>query len=778
MTTAMRDRPETVLLRENSGVRRTLITFAGAALGVLPLCELFTDRGWLPEVWFTMLVVLLPAIVLRVRSQPGPLQIWPGVLLLVPWLTARFVPEHAFLGLVPTRSTGADVSALMDDLHATIHAQTAPVASSAATGLALCALAGLLMALLDLLVVVGRRAALAGVPLLVIFSASGAVRRHPVSWVWFVAAAVGFLLLLSSDADERLAGWGQRVRQRRTARGGHRWARSGQRIALLAVAASVLLPLLLPVQSTKVLGGWLRGGSGNGGDAGFGIGGGNGSIAPFAALKGQLELSSPVDLFTVHISDADPGVRPYFLRTNVLSRFTGSGWVAGSFGDSEPLRLTGFGTEPQGSDIGAQGFRAHFEINGLSGNPPIFARPVRMRGELGSSAWSPTDQLIVGSKVQKGQTYDETVLQPQPGLAGLHIAPDDVPPQLSSMLAVPRLPKPVTDLVSRLVARADGPYARARAISDYFTDPANGFRYSLATKVGDSGSDLVDFLQNKTGFCQQYAGAMAVMLRVAGVPARVVLGYAHQGLNASGTLSVTTRDAHAWVEGYFSGIGWVPFNPTPVIGTPGGAANELPWAPHGNDPAQPSGTPGASRTAPTASPHGPRSAVPTPGTDRSPAGTATQDLLPLLVAALVALAVVGLALCPYAVRTARRQRRLRAGDPDALWAELSDTAVDLGYVWSPARTPRQVARWLDGQAGPASQALQGLAVAVERARYAPPGAVPAPADLRDDLDAVRTELRRGRGSGARVRAVLWPASLRWSLGRGWRELTGRLRRRH
>ena len=71
------------------------------------------------------------------------------------------------------------------------------------------------------------------------------------------------------------------------------------------------------------------------------------------------------------------------------------------------------------------------------------------------------------------------------------------------------------------------PYDQARALNDYFRDGENGFSYSLSTKAGDSGNDLVDFLTNRTGYCQQYAAAMGIMLRVAGIPARVVLGYTH-----------------------------------------------------------------------------------------------------------------------------------------------------------------------------------------------------------------------------------------------------------
>jgi hypothetical protein len=142
--------------------------------------------------------------------------------------------------------------------------------------------------------------------------------------------------------------------------------------------------------------------------------------------------------------------------------------------------------------------------------------------------------------------------------------------------------------------------------------------------------------------------------------------------------------------------------------------------------------------------------------------------------------LAGLAALPAAVRVRRRRRRLhasRAGPPDPLWTELSATATDLGYVWSPARTPRQVADWLAPDVGPTvARSLQTLAAAVERSRYSDvragiqtarsadasaPTLLPA---LRD----VEAGLRRHRSRRTRIRSRLWPASLGW-LRRGRRQ---------
>src|SRR6476660_5103143 len=79
-----------------SGTRRTLLALLASGLGVVPLMNLFTDSGWLIDVWLAMLVVVGPAALLRLRRPPGALDVWPGVVLLIPWLTLRFLPVHAY----------------------------------------------------------------------------------------------------------------------------------------------------------------------------------------------------------------------------------------------------------------------------------------------------------------------------------------------------------------------------------------------------------------------------------------------------------------------------------------------------------------------------------------------------------------------------------------------------------------------------------------------------------------------------------------------------------
>jgi transglutaminase-like putative cysteine protease len=741
----------------SSGVQRTLLALLASALGAVPLCTLLSDRGWLVDVWLSMLVVLLPALVLRQWRPPSALHVWPGIVLLVPWLTARYVSDSAWFGCIPTGRTWHRVSTLLGQVHDVTQHGVAPVHSTVAIRLVICALLGVVAALVDLIAVVGRHGALAGVPLLVVYTVSGAVPHRPVSWMLFLAPAVAFLLLLAIDAREDRASWGHRVGHRGAAIARPAVALGGQRIAVLALAVAVLLPFATPTNGTNLVSVLLDRHSSSGG------GSGGGSISPFASLKGQLTRTTPMDLVKVKITGQANDTSPFYLRVNVLPVFTNSGWRAGAGnGTTEPAGIGGLANDPPFGASADQTFTAQMTVLGMSGNPAIFAVPNAISG-LNNAQWSPQDQLVVGAQVNSGETYSETVSQPEPTLADLRAAPENSQdPTMAKWLTLPRIPAQVRRLVDRLTKPTEGPYQRARAISDYFVDPANGFQYSLSTTQGDSGSDLVDFLTNKSGFCQQYAAAMAVMLRLANVPARVVLGYTHGVTSALGTFTVTTNDAHAWVEAYFSGVGWVPFDPTPQTGAPGASTATLAWAPHSV------GGKLSGSGAQSAQPHPSHPVRPSSGpSNRSGhaahAAAGAQSVPGWLVPVLVLLAIVLVLLTPWFVRTRRRRRRLRAGhsgDPDALWAELSDTAVDLGYVWSPTRTPRQVARWLGDSAGDARGSLTTLAHAVEQHRYAPPG-TSTRADLRRELASVIRRLRTGRSRWVRLQAALWPASLGW-----------------
>jgi transglutaminase-like putative cysteine protease len=127
------------------------------------------------------------------------------------------------------------------------------------------------------------------------------------------------------------------------------------------------------------------------------------------------------------------------------------------------------------------------------------------------------------------------------------------------------LPVRVRNLAEKLTASSGNRYDTVTAIKDYLQ---HGYPYTLNTTVPPAGSDFVDhfLFETKQGYCVHFATAMTVLLRSAGIPARYVQGFG-PGTLQDDTMPakylVTQGDAHAWVEVYFAGAGWVPFDPTP-----------------------------------------------------------------------------------------------------------------------------------------------------------------------------------------------------------------------
>ena len=263
-------------------------------------------------------------------------------------------------------------------------------------------------------------------------------------------------------------------------------------------------------------------------------------------------------------------------------------------------------------------------------------------------------------------------------------------------------------------------YDKVRAIYDYFSRQ-NGFSYSLSTQGGTSGQDIVNFLTNKVGFCQQYAAAMAWLVRAADIPARVAFGFT-LGNKQGNTYTLTNLNLHAWTEVYFEGVGWVPFDATPAANVTGSTRTD--WAPDTDAP-----EPVAPATVPTAAPGVDPTAVAGPddrldrGFDDGLTGgggtlAPTSATWPWWTAGGV-LALLALLAVPGLRRSAlRRRRQLRAtaattaasvgGDPPpgvarvvvsgveadraradahAAWEELIDTMVDFRVPVDPDGDP-------------------------------------------------------------------------------------------
>lgn len=179
-----------------------------------------------------------------------------------------------------------------------------------------------------------------------------------------------------------------------------------------------------------------------------------------------------------------------------------------------------------------------------------------------------------------GSWYRVVSEVPQPTGGQLQGAGTDYPAVVrEKFLQLPRsLPREVPETARRIENDYDPrtPYEKARAIERYLLYDG-GFVYNLDVDYGRADRAIEKFLgEGREGFCVQFATSMALIAREMGVPSRVVYG-ARPGEEVSpGEYAVYGKNLHTWVEIYFPGVGWYPFDPTPGFGLPAAMAANAP----------------------------------------------------------------------------------------------------------------------------------------------------------------------------------------------------------
>ncbi len=292
--------------------------------------------------------------------------------------------------------------------------------------------------------------------------------------------------------------------------------------------------------------------------------------------------------------------------------------------------------------------------------------------------------------------------------------PDDLPQSVHAVVTQAQ-----SDGVTVPAADHDEQIAAMRWLVDYFTDPDNGFVYTLDAPDGDGRNNLEvvdDFLERRSGYCTHYASALAVLGRALGVPTRMVLGYSASGVQAEAdfTYEVTADQLHAWVEAYIDDVGWVPFDVTPAstddadaddtADTPAAQSGDDTDAPVPEDDADAADGDGTTTDDDTTDSDGNTGEDGEATSEQQALGTSDTSPATLLAWAVggigVVLAVTALCCLPMLVRRRRRRRRLRIASGTgadgerwiAAWQEIVDSAWDNGVRWGKAETDRDIAR--------------------------------------------------------------------------------------
>jgi Transglutaminase-like superfamily/TgpA N-terminal domain len=484
-------------------------------------------------------------------------------------------------------------------------------------------------------------------------------------------------------------------------------------------------------------------------------------------------LDWPRDGSTMFAIESD---KPHYWKAITLDRFDGHRWERSEASDAGALALPQTIQEAEPLSLGSAKWleRVRVTVGALRSEFVISpGTPVAIDGL--EARVSPDGTAVTLDKpLSEGDTYLATAYVPNPSEEELRAADGEYDVQLApyTELAIPGPPtienagpsalRPATTvqvplrgrgplnpenralveaspygeayrLATELTSGAPTTFDAVKAIEDHF---GQGYAYSEDPPPSDF--PLASFLfEDRIGYCQQFSGAMALMLRMVGIPARVASGFApgSPDLDQDRVFQVEDFDAHSWVEVYFTDIGWVAFDPTPAASpassqfinaaTAGAAGNLRQEFPEIRGGLQE----GNARTR---------------GRDADDGGGGSA-LWVFGALALLAMIVTGGAI---GLRAARFSRLDASGATEAQVRELRPGLGRMGWPVRDGETLRALEKRLQRAGKPKSA---GYLAGLRRRRYGADGASPPTLAARR---ALRRELTHARGLHARLRGLL------------------------
>lgn len=537
------------------------------ALSSTALSGVLRGIAWL---WPTLVVIgVITAIGLLVRALRLPTAIAVSLQLLgLALLLVSMFGKHRVLGFLPGPGTLGDLGEQLASSLDQIQSGIPPVVTTEPLMLLVVLGFGVVMLITDPLVMAGFGPVVCGLVMLGGYTVPTALSPDPLpSWA-LVLCAAGYAAHLMVWQRERLARRGilatrppdppkanpaDRVLQRLASA---RRASTGASITALLTVVALAFAIGVGSMATFIGTDGRFPGQGHGHSSTTGTEFG---LNPFTTLRGELSKNEPKELFRVRGMPS-----PQYLRALTLTRYVPQqGWeMPQRRGDTAMDE-----TLPSGIGVPVNYPTATIQIQNMNYRDrwlPLVGLPMGVSGLI-PGRWH---YDVISNTAYAGESISEPAWTERAGIPDPNVAAlerteltEDVDPAFLTTSGVdPR----ITRLAQSITHSAPSPFGKAVALNRYFLDPANGYRYDTRTAAGSSGDALVDFLfWSKVGYCEQYASAMAVMLRSLGIPARVAVGFT-PGKQVGDYSSVTTDDAHAWAEGYFSGVGWLTFDSTPT----------------------------------------------------------------------------------------------------------------------------------------------------------------------------------------------------------------------
>ena len=498
----------------------------------------------------TVVMVVVIALVghgARSLTLPAPAQPLIQFAALVATLALMFAREKASFGFLPGPASLQHLRDLLAQGRDYAIATQPPAGPDEGLLLIIVAGIGMVALAVDTLAAGLDLPGMTLIPLASLFVLPWAIGQGSAPGWTFVAVAVGWLAVVAALQSQRVSGWSP----------GARAGTPGIGLVIAAITITIALvaggltPLLRPAETV---------------DIGSGPGGGTVEVDALVSLRRSLVSNDTRPVITL----ATTATRPDYLRLSVLELFNGEQWQPvgpNETGPQPPPRADGSVPsvdQPPGVpvaeyqlDVGPLGGTTLPSPSGsylsLTDWPVVWDQrtslPLRADGDtvegarislVAAAQDLDADGLRAASTVppRPEQVFGENLADPTP-------------------LTGPELPQLARDIT----AGSATPFDAAIALQKWFTTDG-GFTYSTQIEGGSDEDALATFLEERVGYCEQFAATMALMARSVGIPARVVVGFT-QGRLEGNQWVVRGTDAHAWPELWMGSAGWVRFEPTP-----------------------------------------------------------------------------------------------------------------------------------------------------------------------------------------------------------------------
>jgi transglutaminase-like putative cysteine protease len=491
------------------------------------------------------------------------------------------------------------------------------------------------------------------------------------------------------------------------------------------------------------------------------------TISPLVDIQGRIANQSDTELFTVKAAT------PSYWRLTALDQFDGRIWSSARTYSDATGTLGGGLTNGHSTPL-----EQDYTIKGLSSiwYPAAFApTSISIGGDVRYDA--ETASIVTKSgDTAEGQQY--TVESQIPNLTPDVLQAANGAPPASITTHYTELPATfpgnLTQLARDITANGSTVYEKSLLLQNWFR---KNFTYDLEVQRGHGINAIEAFLNQRKGYCEQFAGTFAAFARSLGIPARVAVGFTQGTAGPDGLFHVEGKHAHAWPEVYFAGIGWVPFEPTPTRGAPGDEVfTGVPQQQVGEAPQSTStttavgATPGSAVSIAPVTPDGDLGLadVPVPdfgggsGLASSNGGRPWIATAGIVLLVLLVLAGIWILLVPRLIR-GRWGRRRRAAHSEAdqvlvSWHETESVLARSGVAPRPSETPTEFAARAARTVRIDDGGLERLADHVTQAAYS--GDTVA-AETVTDADDIRDKVSRTLHDRADLRTRLnWRADPR------------------